>query len=265
MKILKKGLVVLFILCMFLSISTKAEARSLTKSQKQKAETIYEECSKEKNWKKYGVLPTVCIAQAFVESGIGQKCRPNNLWGLRCGRASYSSLKSGIKAYMQCINNGYYKGAPHKKNYRVQLDKILDGGYCQPRGAYFSHAMQLIRDYDLDKYDKKMFKKFKQIKKKRKEAKKRRQEERRRKKQEKERLERLKNPFTLIFDSELSPWELDVNKDLIGSGTVLVDLFFLEVVHKNKDLDKDTVVTGNPLWRNRPAIMFREVFENAVG
>lgn len=153
---MKKLLVIvsLIMLCLLQGVNT--QAKSLSGTQKKRADKIVKICTQK--YKKYGVLPSVCLGQAMVESGIGRKCRANNLWGLRCGRASYSSLESGTEAYLKCINNGYYKKAPFQKNYKKQVRAIVRGGYCEPAGNYYYHVTKIIRSYNLTKYDKKMFK-----------------------------------------------------------------------------------------------------------
>ena len=259
-----KRVVLVAIALLFLSFampSSNAEARKFSTAQQKRVDTIYKVVSKPKNWKKYGCLPSVCIAQAFIESGVGQACRANNFWGLRCGRASYLSLEAGVYAYMKCINNGYYKGAPHQKNAATQISKILAGGYCQPQGAYYSKAIWTIKTYNLKKYDKKMFKNIKRIEKKKKEEK-----ERKRKEKEKKRLQA--KSYKPIFNSTLRPWEIGINKNIINGGTVLIRHFFFNVI--NKGFNKDNkLYMGWPFVASGQAVSmsvkFDKIWENAVG
>lgn len=124
----------------------------LSEQQKQRAYTMAEICIKE--WKKYGVLPSVCIAQAMQESTLGKYCSPNNLWQIKSGAVSYGSLEEGVYAYLRVINNGCYKGAPFAKDPLYQIDMILAGGYCVPVGNYYSCVNQIINKYDLRRFDK---------------------------------------------------------------------------------------------------------------
>lgn len=124
----------------------------LSNSQKQRAYTIASVCIKE--WKHYGVLPSIAIAQAMQESTLGKYCRGNNLWGIKSGAVSYSSLEAGVYAYMKVINNGYYKGAPFQKQYSVQIRRILNGGYCVPVGDYYNNIINIVNKYKLYKFDK---------------------------------------------------------------------------------------------------------------
>lgn len=106
-----------------------------------------------KEWKKYGVLPSVCIAQAMQESTLGKYCSPNNLWQIKSGAVSYGSLEDGVYAYLRVINNGCYGTAPFTKNASSQISKILAGGYCTPVGDYYSNVMWIINKYGLERFD----------------------------------------------------------------------------------------------------------------
>lgn len=106
-----------------------AKSTELTEKQKETASKVAEVVSG--NWEEYGVLPSVAVAQTFAESSLGvNQVRSNNLCGLRPG-GEYSScrnLNDGIHAYLKVLNNGLYDKALHKKNYKLQLQKILEGG-----------------------------------------------------------------------------------------------------------------------------------------
>lgn len=123
----------------------------LSNRQKQRAYTIAEICIKE--WKNYGVLPSVAIAQSMQESTLGKHCSGNNLWGIKSGAVSYSSLESGVYGYLRVINNGYYGTAPFTRNASSQISKILAGGYCTPVGDYYNNVMWIIDHYGLERFD----------------------------------------------------------------------------------------------------------------
>jgi len=107
------------------------------------------------NYKTYGVLPSVSVAQAFIETGIGTAYNNGNLWGLCSNNfGGYSSIEIGCLAYLRCINNGYYEGAPFEKDYQTQITKILYGGYCENPADYISKVIWVIQTYDLTDYDK---------------------------------------------------------------------------------------------------------------
>lgn len=123
-------------------------------NQQKNAETIAKICIE--NWEKYGCLPSVAIAQAFIESTLGKYCPSgsNNLWGICSGAVKYNSIEDGVYGYMRVINNGYYKGAPHCKDYSTQISRILAGGYCIPAEGYYSNIIWTIKHYQLYEYDK---------------------------------------------------------------------------------------------------------------
>lgn len=129
---------------------------SLSGKKKERADFIATICLN--NWKKYGVLPSTAIGQAFVESTIGEHCRGYNLWGINSGRGyNYSSLREGTLAYLKVINNGYYDSALFCKNPRTQIRRILSGGYCVPIGDYYSQFTWALDHYNLEEYDRQMF------------------------------------------------------------------------------------------------------------
>lgn len=249
-----------------LTQSKPSQAAKLSASRQKRADQIYKIMGTSKSWKKYGCLPSVCIAQGIIESGLGEKCRSYNYWGLGCGRSSYSSLENGVRAYQKCINNGYYKGAPHKKNYKVQIDKILDGGYCVPRGSYYSKAVSVIQSYNLTKYDKKLFKQIKkeklEKKRKREEAKRKKEEERKKKEEEAKRKKLQKQLFTFVYSPSVPLFSLDVDENIVPRGTILLGSFFFDVIHQSAT--GSAVYTGMPLLDNKE-MKFTKVWENSVG
>lgn len=131
--------------------------RTLTKSQQYYADTIANIAIE--NYDEYGVLPSVCVAQAFLESTLGDHCSGYNLWGIKSGAESYNSLEEGCLRYLQVINNGYYEGAPFNKSYEDSIKIIINGGYCVGNNKYISNAIWSIEAYGFDRYDKKLFNK----------------------------------------------------------------------------------------------------------
>ena len=157
---MKKLIIAVLALTVLLNAAPDASASaSFNEKTQKRVDTIYETVSTEKNWETYGSLPSVCIAQAWVESGIGNAGKKNNLWGLGGGRYSYKSLKKGVYAYMQCINKSYYTryGSTDTKSWKKQIKAILKGGYCVPASGYYSKVAKVIKTFGLEKYDKKMF------------------------------------------------------------------------------------------------------------
>lgn len=120
--------------------------------RKERADRIAKICIN--NYKKYGVLPSVCVGQAFQETGIGTAYNNGNLWGICSNRyGGYASIEEGCLKYLRVINNGYYKGAPFNKSYSSTLRKIAPN-YCPDNPNYASEVISLIEKYNLTDYDK---------------------------------------------------------------------------------------------------------------
>ena len=196
----RKVLVLLLACAIAVGHGTTSGAATFSAQQQKRVDTIYNVVSKEKNWKTYGSLPSVCIAQAYVESGIGAAGNRNNLWGINGGRSSYRTLKDGIYAYMEVINKSFYSryGATETKDWRKQISRILRGGYCVPAGGYYSKVARVVKAYGLKKYDKKMLKSIEKAKKIRAQKKKEKAKEKARKlKLQQEKAQRKKLMETL--------------------------------------------------------------------
>lgn len=202
--------------------------RRFTESQQRNADRIAEVCIKE--WENYGVLPSIAISQAFIESTLGDHCRGYNLWGISSGKASYNSLDSGIYGYLRVINNGYYPNAPFQRDYKVQIREILDGGYCQPEGEYYNKVLWTVEEYNLTRYDEELFKSI--DKNKRDEFDKKTQSERERLKNlsleradteyMKKRVEKqYKKCYEFVYDPNVSEYKVSVDISLIYGGCIL--------------------------------------------
>lgn len=201
-----------------LLFSGTASAKKLTKKQRRAADYIAKVTSE--NWDTYGILPSVAVVQACNESSLGVHCRGNNLWGILSGAVTYPSLYDGIHGYLRVVNNTkYYKGVTFRKDYRKQLRRILDGGYCEPEGEYYNDCMTLYNHYNFDKYDEEMFEKQRREK-----IRKRRAI--RKAKQEKKRLQQHKKTFKVIHDDTVPYNSAVVDTDIIKKGTV-------NIIHNN--------------------------------
>lgn len=145
------------LLCMMLIFvnSSVSQAAKLSKKRRTNADRIYKECLK--HWDDYGCLPSVCISIGIVESGLGEACYKNNWWGLHGGNRSYASFEAGVRAYAKTVGNKtYYGNAKGQKDYKKQLKRLADGGYCAS-GGYYRKNKKVIEQYKLYEYDKKMF------------------------------------------------------------------------------------------------------------
>lgn len=152
---MKKFLMMLLTTCLLLgtmTVDVQAKEYSLDDEQRAIAERITEICTE--NWEEYGVLPSVCIAQAYMESHVGKHCYENNLWGLYGGYTSFDSLDEGIYEYLEIINNGRYDDALYHIDPSYQLNAIYDGGYCtSSRDHYVGGCIWIVDSFDLTKYD----------------------------------------------------------------------------------------------------------------
>ena len=227
-----KRIMAAVLMCAVLIQSVPANARTLTDTQEEIADELAMICIE--NWDEYGVLPSVCIGQAFTESTLGKKCRNFNLWGIKGG--VYESLEDGVLGYLKTINNGYYDNAPFQKDYKKQLKAILDGGYCQPVGNYYSETMWTYDNYNIANYDKKLFRKLEQRRK-----------------------------FRVIHDGSIPEDVVLVDKSIIPSGAVCIYINYR--LYKICDVASggtDNVIRINDEMIDRFRVDI-EVYEDAVG
>lgn len=258
---------VMAIALVLVGINTKqmginATSRKLTESQQYYADRIAEVAID--NWETYGVLPSVAVGQAFIESTLGDHCRGYNLWGIKSGAVTYSSLDEGIHAYLKVINNGYYKDAPFCKDWRTQIRRILDGGYCVPEGKYYSDISWSIEAYNFDKYDEKLFKTLEK-KEKAKKEKARKEREAKKAKEKKEKIE--STTFKLVYRPELSGNTLAISSSLAKKGVIVLykdnELYDYFDVYSSTTMPEDCLGTGNmTLVGSKATIM---VYEDVKG
>ena len=246
------------VLCMatVLVYAPTSEAREyrLSKRAEKVMDIIVDETAKDYDKPWGGGDAAVCGMMGMQESGLGAVCRQNNLWGLGSGRYSYSSLREGIRAWLRCINNGHYGSAPGTKDIFSQLRKILDGGYCQPEGAYYSNCRRLNTMFNFEKYSKRMWRK---IKKRRRKEKKLRQEKLRKKK--------LQSFFRVVYDPALAPHQVTMDSKILKKGTLQIGFGYFEVVENKKGIGNVMYVGTRQFGYVGRMIKIDKVFENAVG
>lgn len=161
MKNIKRTILTLCLaLAMVLLPSIKVDAGTyhLNDEQKDIAKEIQKVCTE--NWQEYGILPSVCIAQAYMESHIGEVCYANNLWGLYGGYQSYDTLDDGIMAYLELLNSyDSYSNALWRIDYKAQIEAIYDGGYCTTsKDEYVGGIIWIIENFNLSSYDSEILK-----------------------------------------------------------------------------------------------------------
>lgn len=117
------------------------------------------------------VLPSVCIAQAALESGWNVKAK--TLFGIKGSGAklktteyisgkyvsttasfkAYPNLASAVHGYYDLITgNARYSGAVNNLNYESAVKAIKAGGYATDPG-YVGKVLSIIRSWNLTKYD----------------------------------------------------------------------------------------------------------------
>lgn len=130
-----------------------------------------------KGYEKYGILPSVTIAQAINESGWGTSYssqNDNNLFGIKfpgkhdpdltITQGSYATDDGGYYASYQSwsdsvedhgyflANNSRYKAAIGLKDASAQVKAIADAGYAT-ESDYYSITMQILNENNLTQYD----------------------------------------------------------------------------------------------------------------
>lgn len=129
-------------------------------------------------YKKYGVLPSLTLAQACLESNFGSAAPRYNLFGIKwsegCGRdkqllstnevingkevkvndwfRAYNSYDESIDDYGQLLAMPLYKRVTQAKNYRDASLMVQACGYATDPN-YATKLIKLIEDYKLNQWD----------------------------------------------------------------------------------------------------------------
>lgn len=134
----------------------------------------------QENYHKYGILPSLVIAQAILESGWGDKAIENNIFGIKAGSywtgkitirttkewdgckyvnkkakfRAYNGIKDSIRDYLELIGKSKrYKRVRGAKDYREAAKFIYEAGYAtDPK--YSDKLIQIIEYNKLYQYDK---------------------------------------------------------------------------------------------------------------
>jgi hypothetical protein len=131
------------------------------------------------NYKKYGVLPSLTISQAALESGWGESGltkKSNNLFGIKgvgtIGSVelptqeyengkyvntlsffrSYNSWEESITDYGKLLSGSRYKNVIAAPNYKAAALAVKDAGYATSP-TYSNSIISLIEENQLYKYD----------------------------------------------------------------------------------------------------------------
>lgn len=154
-----------------------------TKKQvKEFIETIAPLAQKEFTSRKKKLLPSVCIAQACLETGYGTSSlmtKANAFFGIKAtnwkGKVynaktkecydgknyvniddtfrAYNNIEESVKDYYDLIlNNKRYEKAVNENDYRLCITAIKNGGYATSP-SYIDSVCKIIESNDLTKYD----------------------------------------------------------------------------------------------------------------
>ena len=119
--------------------------------------------------KKTGVLASLTIAQAILESGWGQSTlakQHNNLFGIKANSTwngesvslrgsnwrAYGSWDESILDHSKLLQGTRYTKVLKAKDYKEACEEVRLAGYCT-EGDYSQKLIKLIEQYDLAKYD----------------------------------------------------------------------------------------------------------------
>ena len=125
-----------------------------------------------------GLLPSVALAQAALETGYGTSTlykRARNLYGIKHTRGSgygkywtpaegyfraYKNADQSIKDRYNLLSNySRYRAVMQTQDPYEQVDAIARAGYAEARN-YAQVLKQIIDNFDLTKYDKQMYAKI---------------------------------------------------------------------------------------------------------
>jgi flagellum-specific peptidoglycan hydrolase FlgJ len=135
--------------------NTYSEQVTLTGTMKTNADNLAKACVE--NYEEYGVLPSVCIGQAFIESHIGvdHSQTDYNWWGIASCNIGYSTFNDGVIGYLSTINNGYYSNAPFNTDPYSTISAIAPNYASSP--TYQQDVTWAINNYNLTAYDDYLF------------------------------------------------------------------------------------------------------------
>lgn len=132
-----------------------------------------------KNYEIYGILPSLVIAQAILESGWGKKAIENNIFGIKAGSSwrgkvvtretrewdgdkyvikkskfrAYDSIEDSIMDYLNLVGNTKrYEKVRNAKDYKEAARLIYEAGYATDP-EYADKLIDIIEKNSLYQYD----------------------------------------------------------------------------------------------------------------
>lgn len=129
-------------------------------------------------YNKYGVLPSLTLAQAILESGWGKHKIGNNIFGIKARSSwtgktktvktkewsngkyitindtfrDYDSVAESVEDHAKLLTNKRYQRVLTSKNYKEACKAVKDAGYATSP-TYTKSLTNLIEQYGLDQWD----------------------------------------------------------------------------------------------------------------
>ena len=130
------------------------------------------------SYNEYGVLPSLTMAQAILESGWGKSSIGNNIFGIKAGSGwtgktqtvgtsewgnggyysitdtfrDYDSIDDSIKDHAELLTSDRYQAVINSTNYQEACKAVKDCGYATSP-TYTQNLINLIEMYGLDQWD----------------------------------------------------------------------------------------------------------------
>ncbi len=130
-------------------------------------------------YNKYGVLPSLTLAQAILESGWGKHSIGNNVFGIKAGDSwtgktqecrtseqnadgsyvqitakfrDYDSLSDSIEDHAVLLTNDRYRAVIEAQDYKEACKAVREAGYATSL-SYTENLIKLVEQYGLDQWD----------------------------------------------------------------------------------------------------------------
>ncbi|MBR2828428.1 MAG: glycoside hydrolase family 73 protein, partial [Bacilli bacterium] len=129
-------------------------------------------------YKKYGVLPSLTLAQAILETGWGKSKIGNNIFGIKAGSSwtgktktvgtkewenghyksiratfrDYDSIEESIEDHAKLLTNKRYQPVLSAKNYKEACRLVKECGYATSP-TYTKSLTDLVEQFGLNQYD----------------------------------------------------------------------------------------------------------------
>ena len=129
-------------------------------------------------YKKYGVLPSLTIAQAILETGWGKHRIGNNIFGIKAGSSwtgktktvgtkewenghyksikakfrDYDSIEESIEDHAKLLTGKRYQKVINSKDYKEACRTVRECGYATSP-TYTKSLTDLVEQYGLNQYD----------------------------------------------------------------------------------------------------------------